>query len=289
MNTQRRCIPIIAAVLSGLLTAGCGKAVYEQRLENTKRYYAHLGELNANLTAEWKGPGISIRPPLGFVLIPAPQATDSAPAGEGAPQPPAGGNADQPLLDERQPNYINLDLPGLVAAWKWESVNAEGEVRSQQTSYMYLLSNQEIGTNPERRDDALRFHDRTLSELANALEAKLPGKIDEETYPPPAKNALPYPADSKKKEFVPSVTFRIISLDTDVSNDKVKRNFACHLFTQGEVQVIVLFVYSDVAEYQDLLLKRVPFCLETLSVSGDKVGVPATTITGPGGSKNGGF
>jgi hypothetical protein len=259
---------------------GCGQAVYEQRLENTKRYYGHLGQLNANLAAEWQGPGISIRPPLGFVLIPSPQRPENAvAAGRGDGADPA----DAAVLDERQPNFVNLDLPGLIAAWKWESFDAEGQARSQQTSYMYLLSNQEIGANPELREQALKFHDNTLRELSNTLEANVPRDDKGGTALVPEQ----FPAN--RDVFVAQLTYDSIALDTDVSNDRTNRTFSCHLFTQGEVQVIVLFVYSDVAEHQDVLLKRIPLCLETLTVSGDKIGVPATTITGPSSTKSGGF
>ena len=265
-----------------MTVAGCGQAVYEQRLENTKRYYAHLGQLNENLSSEWKGTEITLRPPVGFALIPAPQKFD--PAGEAGAQPPGARDAsDQTVLDERQPNYVNLDLQGLVAAWKWEPGNLEGADRSKQTSYLYVLSNQEMGTNPELRDQALKFHDRALADLASALEAKLPR--DEKSNI--AFTSEQYPPD--RKSFVAQVSYDSIVLETDAANDRAKRNFACYLFTQGDVQVMVLFVYSDVAEHQDLLLKRIPLCLETLTVSGDKIGVPATTITGPKGSKGGGF
>ncbi|MBI5761507.1 MAG: hypothetical protein HZA46_23600 [Planctomycetales bacterium] len=281
MIAHRPSCTILAAALFGLTVAGCGQAVYEQRLENTKRYYAHLGQLNENLSSEWKGTEITLRPPVGFALIPAPQKSD--PAADAA-QPPAARDApEQTVLDERQPNYVNLDLPGLVSAWKWEPGNLEGADKSKQTSYLYVLSNQEMGTNPELRDKALKFHDRTLSDLASTLEAKLPRddksniNFVSEQYPP------------NRASFVAQVTYDSITLETDVSNDRAKRSFACYLFTQGDVQVTVLFVYSDVAEHQDLLLKRIPLCLETLTVAGDKIGVPATTINSSKGAKGGGF
>lgn len=59
-----------------LLVAGCGSEEYEDRLQTTAKYYRSIELQNANLHGAWSDPGtrISLRVPLQFAELPAPQA-----------------------------------------------------------------------------------------------------------------------------------------------------------------------------------------------------------------------
>jgi hypothetical protein len=52
------------------------------------------------------------------------------------------------------------------------------------------------------------------------------------------------------------------------------RQFSVYMYSQGDIQVIVLFVLPADADASENLLKRVPLCLETLAVTGDKLALP---------------
>jgi len=123
--------------LAGVVS-GCGQSTYAERVNRSKDLLAYHARLDQSLQAEWARSdwGLALRPPVRFRLMPAP--------------PPPKANEEglvEVVPDTRQPAYLGVELPGLVAAWE-----VPGE------AFIYLCSNHQ------------RFVDRR--ENANAPDPK---------------------------------------------------------------------------------------------------------------------
>jgi hypothetical protein len=119
-----------------MLVGGCGYAQYEERLNESKNYYAHLDKLEQNLAVKWTAPQnlMELRVPRQFSPIPPP------------PPPPAAKDkdeavAEQPQIDQRQPDYLNLKFPGLFGAWEATFKVQHDGAAEDRKGYIYALSN----------------------------------------------------------------------------------------------------------------------------------------------------
>ena len=105
-------------LLSGFLISlccGCGSGIYEERLSHTVEYFKFEEKLNKNLKRNvWSGGGVELRVHSQMTLIPPPEEPE-----DDSPRrlPP----------DDRQPRYLQLELPGLEGAWTVD-VRVEGEL-----------------------------------------------------------------------------------------------------------------------------------------------------------------
>ena len=61
----------LAALIVAAVSAGCGRAKDEERLEESRRYFTYLDKLNQNLGPIITGKGVQIRVPKQFQVIPA--------------------------------------------------------------------------------------------------------------------------------------------------------------------------------------------------------------------------
>ena len=124
-------IPLALLIGVCLFASGCGTEVLEARLETGRKYFEHEAILNKHLQpAAWNHTqfGMSMRIPLGFSLSPEPT--------------PAKFNEKDELIeeagpDERQPNFLGEDFPGIVAQWKKRVPTDTGE----DEAVLYVLSN----------------------------------------------------------------------------------------------------------------------------------------------------
>src|SRR5438105_12534899 len=110
----RRCLLLAVALVPWLLI-GCGTELYESRLDNTRILFAHMELLNEHLLQKWTDPenAVSLRAPLQFALLapPAPIEKPAQPQGKPA-EGEEGEGTEEEVHDDRQPAYLNLELPG---------------------------------------------------------------------------------------------------------------------------------------------------------------------------------
>ncbi|MBI3863404.1 MAG: hypothetical protein HY290_16055 [Planctomycetia bacterium] len=294
-NAGRRFLPDLATTgrpallfLAALLLAGCGADLYEERLANTRSMFAHQDQLNQNLQAAW-GDGetrIGLRPPTQFVMLPPPAkpAPDPA-AGKGQPGDKKAGEETEAeeeveVIDDRQPAYMNIALPGLRGAFRAPLIySADNNATREGEGFLYVLSNHHLAEQP---DKAKEFERDFIKELSEALHLTVEaGDWRDERFPLEAK---------AKAAFVKSLPYRNVILTSSEDISGYVREFAAYMYEQGDVQVIVLFVLPKDVETAAKLNDRIPLCLETLQVSGDKLMLPsAGAPAGVTGSSSGSF
>jgi len=250
--------------LAAMALAGCGSELYEQRLANTKILFAHEELLREHLQGKWSDAeyGISLRIPHKFEVLPPPVKPESAdkPAGQ------EGENAEEEveIPDDRQPKYLNVELPGLRGAFQAKvKVIAENKVEVDGDAWIYVMSNQDMA---ERSDAAKEFSKSFVSSLGEALQST-PSEADwhDEFHPPKR------PADSPQKVFVKPLKYTSIVLKPVDDIAGLTRQFSIYMYEQGEIQVIVLFVIPQNVEGSERLTDRIPLCLETLDVQGSQI------------------
>lgn len=229
-----RCLGwVLVAVVCGPL-CGCGYHVYEQRLAQTVKYFEYLEKVNQNLAPEWRGPGVSIRVPIQFQPI---SATDTE---EG---------------QSRQPEYLDVRLPGLLEAWTCK-VHVDG-VDGEVPCYMYLLSNQHLLANDEAA--AAEFQNEVLRRLFPAIRFPIPEASDwtQETHP--RGQAFVEPKEYYAISVTPNMTFYGTFMDFHLYE---------HVNDNSDMQVTLLFVIPQGVDARSKIYQRIPMCLETLVVSG---------------------
>ncbi len=138
---------ILLLALAFLGLAGCGSALYEERLAKTRLLYAHIDLLNDNLQAKWVDPqtGAGQRVPLQFAVQPPPVKPEPVPGEE--PKE----DEEEEVLDDRQPKYLNVELPGLRGAFEaGVKVLGENNVVVDDKAWIYVLTNHDLYEQPEQ-------------------------------------------------------------------------------------------------------------------------------------------
>jgi hypothetical protein len=250
--------------LSLLLLAGCGAELYQQRLDNTKKLFAHLELLNAHLHQYWGDPatGTRLRLPLQFAMIPAP-APPAKEAGD------AGQENDEieVVVDDRQPKYLNIELPGLRGAFfaKMSLLDA-GAASVDPYGFIYVLSNHHLYEYP---DKAREFHTDLVAMLSETTRTGVrPEDWRDEKFP------------LKVGTFADTVLMKSVVLTPSELIGGLERQFSVYMFSNGDVRVAVLFVIPKDVNSSEKMVDRIPLCLETLRVAGDRLSAPAATPAG---------
>lgn len=265
----------VAAALV-VLMAGCGSELYEQRLENTRRLFQHMELLDSHLTGEWSdaGSGLRIRPPRQFQMIPAP-----APRKKSAEEP------DVSDVDPRQPPYLNVELPGLRAAFIAD-LGAVNEGKPAPTSgYMYVLSNHVVGKKGPG-DNTAKFGENVVTILCEALHMSARPEDWQTVVFPSRRDVFVNPLEYRQVMLSP----QDLVLPLKDGHDRLQSQFAIYIYKQGEVQVVVLFVFPRDYNSDEQLDKRIPLSLETLGVEGDSAirqAAPAAGGNAPAGGAGG--
>lgn len=261
-----------ALALGALLLAGCGAEAYENRIGNTRLMFAHMELVNENLQGTWSDPetGVRLRAPRQFVMLPPPVKAEADPAAQ--KQKPAEGEAmeeeeegEEETPDDRQPNYINLGLPGLRGAFRAPvKMIAEKNAAAEGEAFLYVLSNHDLADKPE---DAKEFEQEFIKVLTETLHVAVDVDKDwrEEKFPP---------GDPATNGFVRPVKYRNVTVTPTEDIAGYARQFSVYMYQQGDIQVIVLFVLPADTDASENFTKRIPLCLETLAVTGDKLSLP---------------
>jgi hypothetical protein len=248
---------VVLLALAGL-AAGCGQATYAERIDRTKKVLAYQNYLDQNLQATWsRGDWLmSMRPPVRFRLMPAP--------------PPPKTNEEgvtEVIEDKRQPSYLGIELPGLVAAWE-----------VPQEAFLYICSNHQrfidsqgsvSGADPET----------FLTDLEAALQQGFEVTLEAEPARGPTelhrKLAERIPLSD---EFAPQNSFQSIRIQKQTDP-----KFAANVWelTSGKIQLAVILVYLNSGGFES----NTRTALETLRVepvvprAAATPGTPAATGT----------
>lgn len=287
--------------------AGCGHALYEERLEYTRRMFRHLEVLDGALHPAWTGMGISYRVPKQFSMVPPPAPPPPPAEGEAQPEAPP------EVKDERQPDYMDAKFPGLRAAFRIDfPVGDKGD--ETRPGFIYVLSNHDFGQPkpvvaeapaepgqdpkekkaPEKTegDEASRveevpgkFYAAVVQQLLNGLHLSKPTTKEVEEQNPEVWIDEKYPP--KTDSFVEPVPYKVLSLTPEQAINGALTNFTVNFFQQGDIQVIVLVVLPQGIDPSTRLPEGIAYSLETLKVTGDKLGgaaTPGAPAAAPGGT-----
>jgi len=276
--------------LASLVLAGCGAEAYERRLGNTKLLFAHMDQLNTNLQAStWSDPetGVSLRAPLQFAVIPPPVKAppDPAEANQKAGQAAKGEameeEEEEEVPDDRQPSYINLGLPGLRGAFKApvRMISTGAAPAADGEAFIYVLSNHDLAEKP---DEAKEFKNEFIKELTETLHVAFDPDKDsrDERFPP---------GDPALNGFVTPVKFWNVTVTSPEEIAGYVRVFSAYIHEKADMQVIVLFVLPADTDSSENLTKRIPLCLETLGVVGDRISLPRKSGPAAGTAPAGSF
>lgn len=255
---------------------GCGSEDYQDRLDTTSRYFASLELQDNNLHGAWNDPAttISLRVPKQFAELSGRPPNSSEASGESTA---SGGDAtegsdaaseeedEQP--DPRQPGYLQTPLPGLRGAFR-AAVSVVGENGRSATGagYLYVLSNHHLAGNPEL---AARFQSDTISELAAALGVSLKPENSREI-------TLPQRPDAFQKP----VPYTEVELEPEEQPDEMAREFgvatrfSLDSHSEGDVQVILLWVLPRDLDTEEKMSVRRPLCLESLRIEQPQLILP---------------
>ncbi len=251
--TSLRSIRLVS-VLALLASLGCGASLYEQRLAESRQYFAYMEKLDTNLAPRMKLPPIEeIRVPLQFRQIPAPQPVARPKGEEESDEPPP-----EPV-DLRQPNYVNLELPGLIGAWEAQlPVFADGSVTTK-GGYIYALTNVELLQSGERAKEAPLF----TRDLRRLVSAAFAAPLDD-----PEAHGEPeaYP---RSKIYLPQNKFLGTPLQPAAPIDGVPYLVELASLQNRDVQVVLLVVVPRDVESGEKLTERIPLMFETLKIASE--------------------
>ncbi len=294
---MKRFVPALFSiiVLVGTLS-GCGAKAYEERLETTSAYYDYIDRLNQNLGPQFFETGVSMRVPKQFVLVPAPPKRPRKPV---KPNPAAGGTvaeqATEPeeIKDPRQPDFIDVELPGLIGAWKADLETVGGAGGSTQSAahpgHIYLLSNYEYWRTfkTERATiNPVEFHDEVMKRLTGAfnivIEKRARGTATDrinkwftETVP-----------QKKDERFAPKKEITTITLvpSAEQEQEGFQREYQVYLFANGDIKIALIYALPRNVSTGEDLLDRILFSLQTLNVSAEKPGGASNKTAAPAGA-----
>ncbi len=151
-----------------LFAGGCGSGKYEERLQNSVKYFDYVDKLNQNLSepASFQNGAISYRAPLQFEQLQAPLPADYDKDGNLLP----GKN------DLRQPIFIpGLVFEGLEAAWITNFPAAGGK---SFPGYLFIVTNRNFYLDDDLAQRALEFSDKTVADIASTLHTAVPDGLD---------------------------------------------------------------------------------------------------------------
>jgi hypothetical protein len=254
-----------------LLLTSCGAEEYEKRLDNTRQLFAHMEMLDGQLHRDWVDPdvGVRLRLPLQFASMAASSGAAGGSLGG------TGGAAPGAVTDDRQPKYMNIELPGLRGAFvaRLKIIAANGAA-AHEDGFVYVLTNHHLANAGDRLKG---FHREVATLLSQTLRVSAkPEDERQETFP------------RSVGTFAQPVTYKSLTLNPTEPVFGVERQFAIYMYEQGDIQTVVLFVLPKDVDGVERLTDRIPLCLETLRITGDKPAVPAAGSS-PATGKPAGF
>ena len=248
------------------LVVGCGYAEYEQRLGETRKYYAHLDRIEQSLAPKpkWTDPYkiLELRVPRQFAPIPpAPLVKKED------------GTIEQAAIDPRQPDYLNLifgdpqhpEYPELIGAWDSMFKVAKGNgLNEDRKGYIYALSNY-WALAGEHATDAADFVNRLETYLTDTLQipaAPQPKERQPEVYP---KTSPAYQVQLSYDHF--SFPGKNI--------DGINYTFEVYSRKSGSVIGVLVLVLPEGIDTQQKINERIPMMLESFTVTPNPPAAPS--------------
>lgn len=288
--------------LPAIWCVGCGLAKYEERLQETADYFAYHKLLNDNLTKQpWSGSilaqklnadqgsgealyapvqlGVTMRIPLGFNMIPGPQAI---------PDESTTDNPDDILgytPEVRQPDFISPDflLPGIIECWEMPSQSGEGRVR------LYVLGNHERyldAEGDEQAPDPMAFYEHLEFYVGQGLRLQS-GLVSDPPGSPTDNNILyrqRFPNAPGRERFQLVKDFNVFNIvPQDQIEGVVWRAQLYEVFSGDDapIQVAVLCIFPE-SDYGNVV-ETLELALETLTVSNQPPSRPDDSGSSGGG------
>ena len=244
-------VPGFLLLAVSLVLNGCGSETYEQRLKETAKYFSYVDIRDQALAKNWSSPTVSLRTPVEFKQINAPAA--APPADADATDPEAVAPEPDQTVDPRQPDYVDLVLPGLEGAWRVEVPVDLGNETEDLPAYLYVLSNHYL-LKEKMTEEALVFHDEVNNQIASAFEHFL--NIDEfKTEKYPQEKGYSVPKSFLVGSFVP---------ETEING--VPYQIKLYLAESGNNKVAVLLVVPKNISGRSKLSEHMDFSLETVDI-----------------------
>ncbi|RMG42026.1 MAG: hypothetical protein D6725_00355 [Planctomycetota bacterium] len=244
------------ALLSALLSAGCWTETYNRRLEETRRYFEYLAEVNAALQSRhWQEFGIDFRPPKGFEELPAPVGP------EADPETPF----DRDVLeaferrDPRQPRHWNPRgyLPGLVGAWR-AVLPIDGQEDPRRPCELYILSNYRwwLAREFDAKIEPERFRERAIAALAHLLR-----------IPPPESDKDWEWVDEKLPRglgYKPKKLWTTITIETELAGRPT--DVSIYRYEPGAIQIVLVLAVPQGVDRVNRLYKAFEHALVWMKV-----------------------
>jgi hypothetical protein len=269
--------PLTAGWLAALcvILGGCGAETYESRLEETRKYFEYLQNVNQVLTANaWSQFGIEFRVPKQFTLMPGPQTASGADGS--SPETASGTNPDSrsatgqsgrvdgaPSVptgpDPRQPRYLGVELPGLAGAWTATLPVDSGGQTADRPAYLYVCSNHSLWLQKEAdsKVDPLLFFREFGTRLAQALNITPPSADYEWEW---KRENIP-----AGKGYVPSKKYDSIIFELEMNG--VQHDLMLFRHQARDIHVVILYVIPHGVDPRQRLTNAINYSLEHLEVS----------------------
>ncbi len=234
---------------AALFLNGCGSETYEQRLDETAKYWAYVDLRNQALSNNWSSPTVNLRAPIEFELINAPV---SAPVAN--PEETESANPEpEETIDPRQPDYIDLVLPGLEGAWRVEvPVDLENETVDL-PGYLYVLSNHTL-LKEKMMDEAFGFHDEVNNQIAGAFDEFLNMEdFKTEKYP-------------KGRGYSNPKSYLVGTFEPETEINGALYQFKLYLAESGNNKVVILLALPKNISRGSKLDEHMDYSLETVEI-----------------------
>ncbi len=215
---SRLCLGVVLLCVA----SGCGQSTYAERVNRTAEVFSYHAKLDQNLQPAWTQPawGLAFRAPLKFRLKPGPPPT--RPNDEGV---------SEVAVDQRQPAYLGVELPGLVAAWE-----VPGE------AFLYLCSNHQRFVDGSTGSGELTAPETLLADLELALQQGFEFTLAEENARGSSELHARFPERIPNTDrFAQPKAFESIRIEKATEPE-----FAARVYEHkaDKIQVAVIFVYS---------------------------------------------
>ncbi|HID24369.1 MAG TPA: hypothetical protein EYP14_18495 [Planctomycetaceae bacterium] len=230
---------------------GCGAETYERRLEETRKYFEYLQNVNQALSpAPWSEMGIELRVPKQFEMIPPPTgATDP----DGLPQPAS------PASDPRQPRFLEVELPGLLGAWRATvPVDTDRETRDL-PAFLYVCSNHFLWLQREKNPDVdpLSFDVEFGRRLAPVVGVSPPSSDYDWEW---TEEKIPKPGSYAPSKLFDTITFEVVTKG-------VKYDLMLFRHHAQDIHVILMYLVPEDIAPQVRLRRAIEYSLHSLKVS----------------------
>ncbi len=233
-----------------LFAAGCGADTYQERLNQTRKYFEYLDQVNVALGKAVKLDGFEIRVPKLFDQL-APAAV-----------PKEGEAAEQlvPDVDPARLGYFSNVMPeGVMASWKG-TVRTEGPGQSdgEAPAYLHLLSNWQRWIEKQTNNDI--EPPRYLSDLANQVANALNLQADTSDSPwdwEMMRGSSPYVGKKKIESITIELTEHNPPLEVHFYKTEAK-----------DVHCALLLILPKAIDPREKMEARIKLTLETLKLPG---------------------